>query len=312
MYAFLAHASACEALRFLEDPLPTWPPQARKLPLSGECVSTQRAFKELKEQVDLSSFGVWSTPVDMIVPTQSMRSRGKHARFHVWSGPVPAASMLRCAENVLVSGPELVIAQLCGSHSKLDALLEEHVRAVRAEQEVIGTLDVDAHPVLDHPLKRSSIERFVSALVLACEFAGTYRLGANGGATTYHARRLMTTKSLNAVIAQLDGTSNRTRAAEVAGLLYEGSASPMETAIALLLTLPANLGGMGLPHAELNTPVDVSKWHGTLSDRDTVTPDMQWRALRVAIEYDSAEFHERLGPSRLEKDARRANILTSC
>lgn len=219
--------------------------------------------------------------------------------------------MLRLSKELLLSGPELVIAQYCGAQSKFEFLLDEHVRAVRAERETLAMLGLDEKPVMDDPRARDSIERLVAAVVLACEFAGTYRLGVNGEKTQYHMSPLMSAESFGRVIAGVEGTANKTRAAEVAGLFYEGSASPMETALTLMLTLPVNFGGLGLPKAELNKSVDVSDVRGTLSDRDEVVPDTLWSWARVAVEYDSAEFHELLGSRQLEEDARRSNILTT-
>lgn len=312
MYAFISHHSACEALRALDALPPVWPPKPRRLPVSGDCVSNQRSFKALARELDLASFGVTSSPIDLLVPDQAMRSRGKGARFHVWSGLVPEGSMFRLAEKLLLSGPELVVVQHCGTQSKLESLLDRHVQAVHAERETMAMLGLDERPVYDDPRARDSIERLVAAVLIACEFAGSYRLGACEGGTRYHVSPLMSKESLGRVIASLEGTANKTRAAEVAGLFYEGSASPMETALALMLTLPVNLGGLGLPRAELNAPVDVTEARGVLSDRDEVVPDMLWRFWRVVIEYDSAEFHEMRGTRQLEEDARRANILTAC
>ena len=314
MYAFLSHTSACEVLRSLDSTkaLHAWPQSARPLPLSGSCVSNQCSFKEIERRVDLPGLGVQSMPVDLLVPRQAMRSRGKRAHFHVWSGPVPAGSMVRVADDVLVSGPELVVAQFCGAQAKLSELLERHAQAVRAEMDTIGSLGLDCAPVIDEPRVRDSIERLVAATLIACEFAGTYRLGVGGRGTSYHRPPLMDASSLAAVIAAMQGTANKTRAAEVSGLFYEGSASPMETGLALMLTLPVHVGGLGLPRAELNAPVDVSAYRGLLTDRDEVSPDLQWRTGHVALEYDSAEFHERRGTRQAEEDARRANILTCC
>lgn len=313
MYAFLSHQSACEVLRTIGRVPSTWPPQKRKLPLAGDCVTNQRGFKQIARETDLVEFGIISTPVDLIVPKQTMRSRGKSAHFHLWSTEVPAHAMLRVATHLLVSGPELVIAQLCGSQAKLEELLDQHGRAAQAEIALVEGLGMDPRQaVIDNALLRDSIERMVAATVVACEFAGTYRLGGAGRDTRYQVAPLMSTASLNASIAQIEGTANKTRTAEVAMLMLEGSASPMETALALFLTLPVNTGGMGLPRPELNAAVDVSDVHGSLSDRDAVSPDVLWRSQRVCLEYDSSTFHEKKGAAQLDRDARRANILTAC
>lgn len=312
LYAFLSHTSACEVLRALEAMPVHWPSEPRLLPLTGACVSNQREFKSLAKEEDLARFGVVSSPVDLLVPRQAMRSRGKGAHFHVWSSDVPTNSMLRLSEHVIVSGPELIIVQFCGSLAKLDSLLDEHARAVNEEKDALGLIGLDEPPVVDNPHERDSIERLVAATVLACEFAGSYRLGTASGDTRYHARPLMSKTSLNNVISSLRGTTNKVRATKVSQLFLEASASPAETSLALMLTMPVAFGGMGLPFPELNAIVDVSAHRGQLADRDKVTPDLLWRDERVAVEYDSAEFHESLGGRQLERDARRANTLTAC
>lgn len=122
----------------------------------------------------------------------------------------------------------------------------------------------------------------------------------------------MSKTSLSNVISSLRGTTNKVRAAKVSKLFLEASASPAETSLALMLTLPVAFGGMGLPYPELNAAVDASAYRGQLADRDKVTPDLLWRDKRVAVEYDSAEFHEAFGGRQLERDARRTNTLTAC
>ncbi len=95
------------------------------------------------------------------------------------------------------------------------------------------------------------------------------------------------------------------RAQKVRELAFDGSASPMETSLALLLTLPLEFGGFGLPRPQLNVPIDVSISGG----RMTVTPDFLWREQRVALEYDSDEFHVNKGREQAGRDALRANAL---
>ena len=122
-----------------------------------------------------------------MVPSQAARSSGKAARFHVWGGVVPAGSMLRLGDELLVSGAELAVVQLCSAQGKLDALLDAHADAVRAETGLLAELGVDARPVVDHPLAWERIRRLVAATTVACEFAGTYRLAAGGRPVAYRA-----------------------------------------------------------------------------------------------------------------------------
>lgn len=186
--------------------------------------------------------------------------------------------------------------------------------SLEAELEVHKALGIEGEVVADDPLAWERIRRLVAATVIACEFAGTYRLGANGGEASYHMPRLMTLEGLRSMVGEavfLWKTSADRRALHVAELAFENSASPMETAVVLMLTLPVEYGGFGLPRPELNKAIDVSDHRGVLAERSEVTPDLLWEDAKLALEYDSAEHHGQAGPSRLAEDATRSNILTA-
>ena len=253
-----------------------------------------------------------SLPVDLVVPLSKMRSSGKAACFHVWGGVVPPGAFLRVERRVLVSGPELVILQLCSSQGKLDELLDAHVRAVKAETGTLDELGIDERPTVDHPLEWERTRRLLVAATLMCEFAGTYRLAADGrSAVTYHAPRLSSLADLRDFVDAAGRTSGARRARRICDLAFDGSASPMETALAIMLTFPLELGGYGLPRPVLNRGIDVSSCQGAVSDRGVVTPDFLWEQRRVTLEYDSDEFHVGRGGRQPERDAVRSNILSA-
>lgn len=311
MYAFLSHDSACEALRFLSPNLSKWPSEPRRLPQLGDCISSQKAFKAYCEQVDLAKHGVTGTPVHLLVPSARVRSRGKEAKLHVWSRLLPEGSLRRVGPQLLTSGPELTIFQYCGSQAKLEELLDEFAASTRAELELCKQFGIEGRSAIDPPLEWERTRRLLGAVVLACEFAGTYRLAVANKPINFDASPLMTCDDLRNMAAWLGTTSVERRVKLVADLALEKSASPMETAVALMLTLPVEMGGFGLPKPQFNVSPDVRSERGTLSDRDEVKADMLWEDERVVVEYDSYEFHGRLGPWQLSRDALRANILTA-
>lgn len=317
MYAFVSHESACEVLRLLstgETPfgdVPRWPREVRRLPTAVACVSGQRDFRGSSAERCLGALGVTGRPVDLMVRTQESRSSGSEVRVHVWGGLLPVDSLLRLDEGLYASGPELAVIQLCSAQGKLDALLDAHVSAVRAETELLASLGLDERPVYDHPLHWERIRRLVAAVMVACEFAGTYRLGRGEGGTAYGVRPLMTMASLARACDDVGLSQGTRRARRVCGLAMDGSASPMETSLALLLSLPVDFGGFGLERPLLNCPLDVSGERGRVSDRDVVVPDLLWFGQRVILEYDSAEFHAAQGEDQAKKDAARANVLTA-
>lgn len=317
MYAFVSHESACEVLRLLstgETPvgdMPRWPHDVRRLPTANACVSGQRDFRGSSAERRLRALGVTGRPVDLMVRSQESRSSGREARIHVWGGLLPVDSLFRLDEGLYVSGPELAVIQLCSAQGKLDALLDAHVSAVRAETELLASLGLSESPVYDHPLHWERIRRLVAAVMVACEFAGTYRLGRGEGGTAYGMRPLMSMASLARACDDVGPSQGTRRARRVSELALDGSASPMETSLALMLSLPVDFGGFGLERPLLNCPLDVSGERGRVSDRDAVVPDILWFGQRVILEYDSAEFHAARGRGQAKKDAARSNVLTA-
>lgn len=311
MFAFLSHTSACEALRMISDTKRRWPNEPRPLPQHGDCLSTQRDFAKLTKSIDLDDLGIASRPVHFAVPSSNARSRGKRAKFHVWSRDVPANSFVWLRDNLLVSGPELTVIQLCGMHVKLEPLLDDFVASVKAEEEIIASVGLDDKPVMELPLYWARIRGLVNAAVIACEFAGHYRLPTGNVGTNYQAPALMTCASLKHMAQSIGSRSMEKRATDVAHIAFDNSKSPMETSLALMLTLPIEFGGFGLPRPELNKDIDVSGWRGILSDRNIICADMWWEDFGVALEYDSFSFHGQQKEAHRTSDAIRSNILTS-
>ena len=77
------------------------------------------------------------------------------------------------------------------------------------------------------------------------------------------------------------------RAQAAARWLADGSASPMETAVYLLLCLPKRLGGYGLPRPVLNPSVTIQTPDGNLERH----PDLYWEERNIDVEYNSDEDH---------------------
>ena len=97
------------------------------------------------------------------------------------------------------------------------------------------------------------------------------------------------------------------RLRRIADRALDGSASPMETALAMLLSLPGTLGGYGLPSPRLNARIDVSSKNGLNQSKRYYVADLYWPEARFAVEYDSDRWH--VGPERIGQDAARRNAL---
>lgn len=321
MFGFVSHHSACEALRVMSGGEPRWPEESRQLPRGEGLILSQRDAARFGQQVDLAARGIVSRPVDLLVFSKDQRRRGKQAHFHVWGGLVPAGSMVRLGERLLVSGPELVIIQHAGYQLKRWPLIKRFTRDLHADEDALAFAGLDPNDVVyDHPLHWERTVRIVRLAMLVCEFCGTYRLAVGEGKPRYRVAPLTSKERIEQVLSQLGGVFGERRVREALRLGFEGSASPMETALVMMLTLPVEQGGFGLPRPQMNHTVDVRGLSYAPASLEQVTPDLLWEGEEgrraVALEYDSDEFHgvgEDATPAarsrKAGEDAVRANVL---
>ena len=304
-FAFVSHESACEALRSHGLSGTPWPQEQRFLPRKGDCIRLQRDLKRLDQQVGLSRLGIISTPVDLLIPSSLMRTRGKRARTHGWEPPLPPESMRRVAQNVLVSSPEFVILQLSHRHIRHYPLVDAMADQQMDEQATLDGFGIDAEAPFEDLVEWERIRHLVHVAQTAMEFAGTYRLPVLGEKATYQQPQLMTVESALAFLDCANERNDTPRARRALALAANGSASPVETSLYLMLTLPVEMGGFGLPRPELNVPVDVR-----LGD-ENLSPDLLWRDARLVVEYNSSEFHAGQGADKTDHDIMRANALVA-
>lgn len=105
------------------------------------------------------------------------------------------------------------------------------------------------------------------------EVCGDYRMGLNPD-DPYTDQPA--TASKNEIVDLLDrhpGKPGATRARLALRHIYDHSASPMETASAIALSLPTSEGGVGIRGVELNKPLEIPKrlWHSPKFERSKST-----------------------------------------
>lgn len=95
---------------------------------------------------------------------------------------------------------------------------------------------------------------------------------------------------------------HRGRSAALRALAYvaDGAASPRETQVFLLLSMLRRQGGYGLPAPVLNRRVDIA-------GKGFYACDLLWPKERVAIEYDSDQWHS--ASAKLASDSRKRSAL---
>lgn len=85
------------------------------------------------------------------------------------------------------------------------------------------------------------------------------------------------------------------------------SASPRETALAMLLSLPCSLGGYGIEKPILNHRITLTKSMRPWTNNGYFVCDLFWPEANLAVEYESDAWHT--GTTRIAKDSKRRDIL---
>lgn len=320
-YAFVSHETSVEAIWSLAakhwkgvlDDENVW-----MVPDQTICVKTQREFKQLAKDVDLRSLGIHRDPVDLLVPNKSCYSRGAHAKFHVWKDFFPLHSFVRVHERIFVSTPYFSVLQLATAHRTNRISQNEAKRAAEEIQDIKRSLGLEDTSLTESDLVRwNNIARFVRAAQVLCDFSGTYRYvpdekcGMLNADIAYQTKPLMSPESFLEYVAQMPKSKGVERGRAVAAVAFASCASPMETMLALMLSLPTSMGGFGILRPEVNWEIPLEQSRQDLCSQSTMVGDLCWPEQRVVLEYYGWDEHFGAGPRKVADDAARANSLTA-
>ena len=149
----------------------------------------------------------------------------------------------------------------------------------------------------------------VKLIELGLELCGTYSLPVNNGETLYGHPRLTNVNSLKAFTIQMKGIKGQSKATRALRFIANGSASPMETKLFMLLTLKYVFGGYGLLAPKLNKRVDPRKAAKQMENKKYFVCDLFWPQANLAVEYDSDANHT--GSDRINDDSKKRTALES-
>lgn len=158
-------------------------------------------------------------------------------------------------------------------------------------------------------LQLSNDHTLVEMLELIMELTGSYRL--YNDSVAYGCPKLTSTGALRAFASKTKGLHGHKALARALKWAMDGSASPAETGLAIALALPWRLGGANLGIPLLNHTIELNDEAAAILGRRTITPDILLRKgdHRVAVEYDSREFHD-IG-EQVAYDERRRNAYAA-
>ena len=223
----------------------------------------------------LSKIGVLGRPVHVLVDRDAKRKSNKKFICKTHSN-LPPRSVIKVSEDVSVVCPELLFLELASKIKKTsrESLLKGEVALAFVGFELCGTylLNIEEQCGFVQEKMRKG-------------FANTQQsMTSRGKIEKYIAN-----------CGRLDGVASARRALEI---IQEGSHSPMESSLFMLLCGPRSHGGMGFPRGLLNYRVKTSRGQRLV--------DLAWPRFGVGIEYLGRNYH---GMSEVEHDDRRRNEI---
>ena len=194
-----------------------------------------------------------------MVSDERVRRSSKAFKSHLFPEALPNRCLFNLGEGLLVASPELCFFQLASELS--------FAKLVQLGYELCGTYSL---PMRDDYAKQG-VESIEDA--------------------AYNHSPLTTKKRLSAFVAQMSGRHGYKRASRALTYVIEASGSPMETNLAILLTLPSSQGGYGLPLPEMNKRVETKKSVKKNMNKNYYKCDLSWSNANVVAEYDSTQYH---------------------
>lgn len=273
-------------------------------------LSKAHSAMRVMETLDECGFGDCLTlPVHVLVKERTHPRRQEGVARHGVSASLPKKSVVRIAGDLYAVSPELCIAQsgtvvseadlalmafeMCGTYS----LVRGDIGGSEIDKEAGGGSDV--HDESAHVGLNVGAKREVPTDALDASACG----GPNGMSLVAQelAIPLTTCRRINRAIAHAPWLHGVKSARAVMQYVRDGSASPMETAMAMLLTAPSRIGGMGFEPGILNGEIHA--------DEGLRRIDLLWPRYRLGLEYQGKEPHEGWR-KRIEDDERR-NVIVS-
>lgn len=228
--------------------------------------------RQWRKQLD--SLGL-AWPIEITVSRQTIRQASASIHANQFGGVLPPGSVFAIDEEKCVASPELCLVQMANS-LPLAKLIE------------LGLELCGSYSIPDRDLTESSL--------------------FSDNKTVYGLPPITNVGRITSFIEQASGISGLRLARRALDYLQNGSASPMETVLTLLLTLPYRLGGYGLPQPRLNARVKPSPiTRGYKEGKAYYALDLYWHEARIAVEYDSDLHHT--GADRINEDSMRRTDL---
>lgn len=208
----------------------------------------------------MARIGLEEGPYHILVPAKRLCYARKDVIYHTRERPLPFQTLLRSEHGgPLITGPELLFCDLALSPA-------------------YDTIDL---------------------IELGYELCGTYLISDCWDGFVSNTVRATSTEKIRRVVDDLAGRPGIDTARKALRHVRDGSNSPMETALAMMLSLPKHLGGQNLGPVSLNHPV--------VTIQGTKYVDVAFPEPKVELEYKGRDAHS---VEKTARDDRRQNTLS--
>ena len=269
MPLYLCGQAALDVTRYLratnDGEIPGIPARPRRL---GDALYTNRQLNTFDESAQRLLAHVRGK-VEAMVPTSELHAKTERLETHVWCHDIPRGAFINLGNGIFLSSPAFLFMQLAPQLSEIDL--------ITLGLEFCGSYSCWGFP----------------SLVPNAKVEDEFRV------TTYQLRPALNAARLSAFVEHMEGERGSVRARWALKYVIDNAASPMESAVYLLLSLPRRLGGRGLPAPLFNAKVAVT----TSVSTEYRFPDLYWPTKGVDVEYQSDEKHS--GSWSRYRDARR-------
>ena len=118
---------------------------------------------------------------------------------------------------------------------------------------------------------------------------------------------LATIQEITLVATLVAGRDGAKKGREALKFLAEGSASPRESELYMLLCMGRMRGSYNIERGTMNHVIPLTSQAASFTGKSSLRCDLYWPDHKVGLEYDSDAYH--LAPGKIEQDAIRRNAL---
>ena len=149
---------------------------------------------------------------------------------------------------------------------------------------------------------------FEDLIYLGYELCSSYMYDDSAEYKLAYRQPVTNVHSIMSFLDSANGCAGIKPAAKAVRHILDMSASPMETKLMMIATLPFSRGGFAIAHPHLNREIQLSSQGTSVLRQDKLYADALWEKEKVILEYDSNMTH--LTKKQHDRDKNRIAALT--